>query len=72
MEVRQDVHDAYMERLNAEHRELIWAHPGLTTYYRNKNGRVISIMPWRLVDFWRMSRAPDMQDFHVRVDRASV
>lgn len=66
MEVREDVHDDYMDRLNAEHRELIWAHPGLTTYYRNKNGRVISIMPWRLVDFWGMSRAPDLNDFHIR------
>jgi len=66
MEVREEVHDNYMDRLNAEHRELIWAHPGLTTYYRNKNGRVISIMPWRLVDFWEMSRAPNMDDFHVR------
>lgn len=65
MEVRQDVHDDYMDRLNAEHRELIWAHPGLTTYYRNKNGRVISIMPWRLVDFWGMSRAPNMEDFYL-------
>lgn len=65
MEVRQEVHDEYMDRLNAEHRELIWAHPGLTTYYRNRNGRVISIMPWRLVDFWEMSRAPDMAEFHL-------
>lgn len=66
MEVREEAHDDYMDRLNAEHQELIWAHPGLTTYYRNKNGRVISIMPWRLVDFWGMTRGPNMDDFHVR------
>ncbi|MEM1315607.1 MAG: NAD(P)/FAD-dependent oxidoreductase [Pseudomonadota bacterium] len=64
LEVRQDVHDAYMARVDAEHEQLVWTHPGMSTYYRNRRGRVVSVMPWRLVDYWTMTRAPDPADFH--------
>ncbi len=63
LEVRQDVHDRYNERLEKEHRDLVWTHPGMSTWYRNGAGRVFSIMPWRHVDYWRWTREPDMSDF---------
>lgn len=44
---------------------MIWAHKGMTTWYRNKKGRVVSLSPWRLVDYWKMTRRPDIADFHV-------
>lgn len=72
MEVRAEVHDAYMERLDAEHAELIWAHPGLTTYYRNSAGRVTSIMPWRLVDYYGMTKAPDLKEYLVAKGRSGA
>ena len=42
---------------------MIWTHPGLSTYYRNAAGRVISVMPWRLVDYWQMTRQAQREDF---------
>jgi len=42
---------------------LIWTHPGMTTYYRNKQGRVFSAMPWRFVDYWRMTHDPDLGQY---------
>ncbi len=65
MEVRQDVQDAYCARVDAEHAELVWTHPGMRNWYRNPKGRVFSPVPWRLVDFWQMTRAPDLADFRV-------
>lgn len=50
----------YMQRYNDGHADMIWMHPGMTTYYRNSKGRVYSVMPWRLVDYWHMTRAPDL------------
>jgi 4-hydroxyacetophenone monooxygenase len=38
-------------------------HPGMTTYYRNKQGRVFSAMPWRFVDYWRMTHDPDLGQY---------
>jgi len=43
-----DVHDQYVRKVDVEHEQMIWTHPGMTTYYRNKQGRVFSAMPWRL------------------------
>lgn len=65
MEVRQDVHDDYVRRVDAEHEQMIWSHPGMTTYYRNARGRVFSVMPWRLVDYWAMTHDPDLAEYHL-------
>ena len=58
VEVRRDVHDRYNQRVDEEHARMIWAHKGMTTWYRNKKGRVVSLSPWRLVDYWKMTRRP--------------
>ncbi len=65
MEVRQSVHDDYVKRVDAEHEAMIWTHPGMSTYYRNKAGRVISVMPWRLVDYWAMTHAPRLEEYEI-------
>ncbi|MBV8924135.1 MAG: NAD(P)/FAD-dependent oxidoreductase [Bradyrhizobium sp.] len=63
IDVRQDVHDRYIRDVDAEHEQLIWSHPGMTTYYRNKQGRVFSAMPWRFVDYWAMTHDPDLSQY---------
>ena len=61
--VRQDAHDQYIKNVDAEHEQLIWTHPGMTTYYRNRRGRVFSAMPWRFVDYWAMTHDPDFSQY---------
>ncbi len=63
LEVRREVHDEYVARVDAEHEQLIWTHPGMTNWYRNRAGRIVAIMPWRLVDYWQMTRAVRLDDF---------
>jgi 4-hydroxyacetophenone monooxygenase len=63
IDVRHDVHDRYIREVDAEHEQLIWSHPGMTTYYRNKQGRVFSAMPWRFVDYWGMTHDPDLSQY---------
>ena len=63
MDVRREAHDAYMARVDAEHRELVWNHPGMTPWYRNAKGRVAAAIPWRLVDYRAMCDAPDLQEY---------
>jgi 4-hydroxyacetophenone monooxygenase len=64
IDVRKDVHDDYVRKVDAEHEGMIWTHPGMTTYYRNKSGRVFSAMPWRFVDYWAMTHDPDLGEYH--------
>jgi 4-hydroxyacetophenone monooxygenase len=66
VECRKDVHDAYVERIDDALSRTIWAHPGMTTYYRNSRGRVVSTMPWTNSEYWHMTREPDLGEFHVR------
>jgi 4-hydroxyacetophenone monooxygenase len=63
LEVKQQVHDEYNKQFDAAHQRMVWSHPGMSTYYRNKAGRVYSVMPWRLVDYWKMTREPDPTAF---------
>ena len=63
IDVRQDIHDKYIREVDAEHEQLIWTHPGMSTYYRNKQGRVFSAMPWRFVDYWQMTHDPDLGQY---------
>ncbi|MEZ5215277.1 MAG: NAD(P)/FAD-dependent oxidoreductase [Ilumatobacteraceae bacterium] len=65
MEVRQEVHDEYRNRADAEHEQLIWTHPGMTNWYRNSAGRVVALMPWRLVDYWNMTHDFDPSEYEV-------
>ncbi|MBV9561012.1 MAG: NAD(P)/FAD-dependent oxidoreductase [Bradyrhizobium sp.] len=65
IDVRQDVLDDYVRRVDTEHEAMIWTHPGMTTYYRNKSGRVFSAMPWRFVDYWRMTHDPDLNQYRL-------
>ncbi len=65
VEVRSDVHDAYNARVDAAHEELVWTHPGVDTWYRNRAGRVVSNSPWRLVDYWRMTSEAKLDDYAV-------
>ena len=38
---------------------------GHETYYRNRQGRVFSAMPWRFVDYWRMTHDPDLGQYRL-------
>lgn len=57
LEVRQDVHDAYNRLLDDTCRTMVWSHPGVTSWYKNKDNRVTVTSPWRLLDYWTLTRA---------------
>jgi 4-hydroxyacetophenone monooxygenase len=65
IDIRQDVHDDYVRKVDVEHEAMIWTHPGMTTYYRNRSGRVFSAMPWRFVDYWSMTHDADLDRYHL-------
>lgn len=64
VEVRQEVHDAYNDQVDATHEGLVWTHPGMENYYRNSKGRVVAINPFRIVEFWALTERADLTDFH--------
>ncbi len=66
MEVRQDVHDDYNARLQAELDTMVWSHPSIAnSWYRGPDGRIYGLSPWRLVDYWAWTKAPDLTEFEL-------
>jgi 4-hydroxyacetophenone monooxygenase len=66
MDCRQDVHDAYDARLQEALSRMVWSHPGVGSWYKNSKGRVTTTSPWRLLDYWRWTKAPDLADYELR------
>lgn len=63
VEIRQDVHDAFNADVDARHDQMVWSHPGMTTYYRNDRGRIVINSPYRNVDFYEMTKTADLDEF---------
>lgn len=65
VDVRQEAHDAFVAEVDRRHAELIWSHPGMSTYYRNRHGRVVSVTPFSLVEYWSMTHDPKLEEYRV-------
>lgn len=68
-EVRKEVHDRYNERLDAAMETLAWSHPAAQSWYRNASGRVVTNQPWRLVDYWHLTRSPEPTEYAFEEER---
>jgi 4-hydroxyacetophenone monooxygenase len=63
VEVRADVHERYNANVDAEHENMVWTHPGMSTYYRNPRGRIVINSPYRNVDFFAMTKEVDLNEY---------
>lgn len=63
VEVRPGVFEEYNAKIDRAHEHMVWTHPGMSTYYRNSRGRVVVNTPWRIVDYWHMTREADLGDY---------
>ncbi|WP_417513603.1 flavin-containing monooxygenase [Minwuia sp.] len=59
LEATMDAQEDWCAKVDERHEKMVWSHPGMSTYYRNKAGRVYSVTPFRLVDYWEMTREVD-------------
>jgi len=65
MDCRQDVHDAYIERIDAGNANMAWGAPKVSSWYKNDQGRVTQNWPFTLKEFWEHTRRPDPNDYHL-------
>lgn len=65
LEVSRDVYDQYNRRVDNAHANMVWTHPGMSTYYRNSRGRIVVNNPFRVVEFWHNTKKLDLKDFDV-------
>ncbi len=63
VECRRDVHDRWVREVDEAHAQMVWSHPGMSTYYRNSRGRIVTNLPWRVIDYWTLTRHVDPEDY---------
>jgi 4-hydroxyacetophenone monooxygenase len=63
VECRPEPYDSYAQRIDEANEAMIWTHPGMDTYYRNSRGRVVVVNPLPNLEFWRLTRHADMNDW---------
>lgn len=57
MEPRQERCDDWVRRSQEEMATMVWAHPSVEhSFYKNADGEVYTLSPWRLVDYWAWTR----------------
>lgn len=70
VEVRGDVHDEYNRAVDEAHARMVWTHPAMDNWYRNADGRVVAVLPWRIVEYWEMTRTAGLDDYVTEPARA--
>ena len=66
MEVREEVNDDYNEQVQSISAKLAWGHPGVQSWYKNSQGRVVNNSPFSLQKFWEVTH--DVIEDHYVLD----
>jgi 4-hydroxyacetophenone monooxygenase len=66
IDARTEANDKYNELVDTTHARTVWTHRGMSTYYRNSRGRVVFVMPFLNVEYWEMTRRPDLENYTIR------
>ncbi|ORW74181.1 flavin-containing monooxygenase [Mycobacterium sherrisii] len=68
LEPARSSYDEYNRELDAALALTVWAHPGMTTYYRNAAGRIVITSPWKYLEYWSRTLEFDPTKFKVEFD----
>lgn len=63
--VKQDVHDAFNEAVDAENRRMAWGWSPVNSWYKNQFGRVAQNWPFTLLEYWRRTKQVDPSEFEL-------
>lgn len=65
IEVKKDVHDKFNVHVDETNKKMAWGSPNVTSWYKNKKGRVSQNWPYPLVDYWNATQKPNPADFEL-------
>lgn len=66
IEVREEVHDAFNERVDAENRAMAWGWSDVSSWYKNELGRVAQNWPFTLLEYWQRTLRADPGEYLLR------
>jgi 4-hydroxyacetophenone monooxygenase len=66
VDVREECFEDYNATVDAEHDQLVWTHPGVKNWYRNKAGRVVTNSPWPLSKYRNLTAEFNPEDYEIQ------
>ncbi|EFG79210.1 hypothetical protein HMPREF0591_0915 [Mycobacterium parascrofulaceum ATCC BAA-614] len=67
MEPTADAATDWHARTQTQINKMVWAHPAVKhSYFKNADGEIHTVSPWRLNEYWAAVREPDWSQFVVR------
>jgi 4-hydroxyacetophenone monooxygenase len=61
----QAAHDAYNDRIDEILKGMVWSHDSVKNWMTNAKGRVVTNSPWRLLDYWELTKEVTAGDWEV-------
>jgi 4-hydroxyacetophenone monooxygenase len=63
LDCKQEVHDAYNERIDRANLLRVWGVSDVNSWYKNDKGRVAQNWPFNLIEYWKQTKEPDPADY---------
>ncbi len=70
--VKQEPFEEYNRKVDAEFEGMVWMHPGVSSWYKNKAGRVVTNSPWALSVYHKLTAEFDPDDYELTKAKAEV
>lgn len=62
-ECKLQTHDQYNKMIDERLAALSWSHSSVSTWYKNATGRIVTNQPWKLVEYWELTKTPNNEDY---------
>jgi len=70
IEPKAEVASSYNRAMDELHDGMVWTHPGVKSYFQNRDGRVVVNNPWSALRYWQMLQGFTLEDFVCEPRRA--
>lgn len=65
LDCRPQVHEAFGRRVDEANATMAWGASSVNSWYKNARGRVSQNWPFPLLEYWRLTQAPDPADYEL-------
>jgi len=63
LEPTDEAHEAFNQRVDAENLRMAWGVSSVNSWYKNATGRTAQNWPFSLLEYWQLTREPNLADF---------
>jgi 4-hydroxyacetophenone monooxygenase len=66
LEIPEAINDEYNEEVQDVSRTLAWGHPGVQSWYKNSDGKVVNNSPFSNLEFWQRTHDVEPNRYALR------